>query len=133
MMWMIFLTTRVKQCLEFFVRGWCDLPEAQLSFRCLDIDTVQKQHMKVSTGVRSEIFQCQVAVLDIALQQALSYPKHWLRSRGKLFQVAGYAVSDTLQEDLQILTGGWCDLTKAQFPFVRLDVNTSVIDTQKFV
>ena len=63
-------------------------------------------------GILVQVLQGQVAAIRIALQQALP------------FQVAGHAVGDRVQEDLQLFGSGRRNLSKAQFPFVRLDVNT---------
>ena len=62
-------------------------------------------------GVLFETLQRQVAVLDITLQQP------------SLLQVAGHAVGNTVQEDLQLFCSGRCNLSEAQLPIVRLDID----------
>ena len=63
---------------------------------------------------REMTLQRQVAVLDITLQQP------------SLLQVAGHAVSNTVQEDLQLFCSGRCNLSEAQLPIVRLDIDAGI-------
>jgi len=51
----------------------------------------------------------------------LSYPKHSLRSRGRLFQATTYTLTDQLNQILQLVFIRCLDALKSWFFAIRID------------
>jgi hypothetical protein len=61
--------------------------------------------------------------LGVLFQQALAYPKHSLRSRGRLLEAAADALADQLNQLLQLAFVRCLDALKSGWPIVAIHID----------